>query len=116
MCTKPVGFVHVVEALLQILKLILLLADDKDLHLEHSGYQAHFTQRMAEVEWLCLAFAQRAHHFNSFYRGVSRLNRFKSQRGADYPFQLAMIAFDNVVPVLNLPVLHLRLAFPLTFQ
>ncbi len=44
------GFTLKFMALLQILKLICLLADDKDLHFKHSGYQAHFTQRMAEVE------------------------------------------------------------------
>ncbi|STN24824.1 putative transposase [Escherichia coli] len=39
---------------------------------------------------------------------VSRLHGFKSQRGADYPFQFAMIAFNHVVPVLNLSVFNVR--------
>ncbi len=29
-----------------------------------------------------------------------------NQRGADYPFQFAMIAFNHVVPVLNLSVFN----------
>ena len=45
-----------------------------------------------------------ARHLNTFDGGVSRLHRFKSQRGVDYPFQFAMIAFNHVVPVLNLSV------------
>ncbi|TOA67717.1 hypothetical protein CGK20_25915, partial [Vibrio parahaemolyticus] len=32
--------------------------------------------------------------------GVTLPNGFKSQRGVDYPFQFAMIAFNHVVPVL----------------
>ena len=46
------------------------------------------------------------HHLNTFDCGVSRLHRFKSQRGADYPFQLPVIAFNDVVPVLNLSVFN----------
>jgi hypothetical protein len=33
-----------------------------------------------------------------------------NQRGADYPFQFAMIAFNHVVPVLNLSVFNVRRA------
>jgi hypothetical protein len=46
------------------------------------------------------------HH--QYLIGVSRLHGFKSQRGADYPFQFAMIAFNHVVPVLNLSVFNVR--------
>lgn len=41
---------------------------------------------------------------------------FKSQRGADYPFQFAMIAFNHVVPVLNLSVFNVRRAPAFAFE
>ena len=50
------------------------------------------------------------HHLNTFDGGVSRLHGFKSQRGVDYPFQFAMIAFNHVVPVLNLSVFQRQTA------
>ena len=52
-------------------------------------------------------------HFDG---GVSRLHGFKSQRGADYPFQFAMIAFNHVVPVLNLSVFNVRRAPAFAFE
>jgi hypothetical protein len=51
-----------------------------------------------------------------FDGGVSRLHGFKSQRGADYPFQFAMIAFNHVVPVLNLSVFNVRRAPAFAFE
>ncbi len=45
-----------------------------------------------------------------------RLHGFKSQRGADYPFQFAMIAFNHVVPVLNLSVFNVRRAPAFAFE
>ena len=56
------------------------------------------------------------HHLNTFDGGVSRLHGFKSQRGADYPFQFAMIAFNHVVPVLNLSVFNVRRAPAFAFE
>jgi hypothetical protein len=53
---------------------------------------------------------------NTFDGGVSRLHGFKSQRGADYPFQFAMIAFNHVVPVLNLSVFNVRRAPAFAFE
>lgn len=47
---------------------------------------------------------------------VSRLHGFKSQLGADYPFQFAMIAFNDVIPVLNLSVLNVRRAPTFAFE
>ena len=41
---------------------------------------------------------------------------FKSQRGADYPFQFATIAFNHVVPVLNLSVFNVRRAPAFAFE
>ena len=37
---------------------------------------------------------------------ISRLHGFKSQRGTDYPFQLAVIAFNDVIALLNLSVFN----------
>ena len=65
---------------------------------------------MAKIKQLSLTFAQRTHHLNAFYCSVSCLHRFKPQRRADNSLQFAMIAFDNVVPVLNLSVLNVRRA------
>lgn len=73
----------------------------KVLHFKNPIHQTHLTHGMVEVKGLRLTFTQRPHHFNPFYRGISCLHRFKPQRGADYPFQFAMLAFDNVIPVLN---------------
>ena len=39
-----------------------------------------------------------------------------NQRGADYPFQFAMIAFNHVVPVLNLSVFNVRRAPAFAFE
>ncbi len=44
------------------------------------------------------------------------LHGFKSQRGVDYPFQCAMIAFNHVVPVLNLSVFNVRRAPAFAFE
>ena len=63
-----------------------------------------------------LTFAQRTHDFNALNRGVSRFHGFKSQRGIDYLFQLAMIAFNHVAPVLYLLVLHIRRTFSFVLQ
>jgi hypothetical protein len=38
------------------------------------------------------------------------------QRGADYPFQFATIAFNHVVPVLNLSVFNVRRAPAFAFE
>ena len=40
----------------------------------------------------------------------------QSQRGADYPFQFAMIAFNHVVPVLNLSAFNVRRAPVFAFE
>lgn len=34
--------------------------------------------------------------------------RFESQHGVDYSFQLAVIAFNDLIPVLNLSVFNVR--------
>ncbi len=54
----------------------------------------------------------------TFDGGVSRLHGFKSQRGADYlsRFSFAMIAFNHVVPVLNLSVFNVRRAPAFAFE
>ena len=64
-----------------------------------------------------LRFALRSARITSILDGgVNRLHGFKSQRGADYPFQFAMIAFNHVVPVLNLSVFNVRRAPAFAFE
>jgi hypothetical protein len=48
------------------------------------------------------------HHFTPFDCEAGCLHRFKSRRGTDYPFQLAMVAFNDVFPVFNLTVFNVR--------
>lgn len=85
----------------------------KILHFKNPVHQTHFADGIAEVKRLSLTFTP---GFNPFYRGISGLHRFKSQRGADYPFQFVMIAFDNVISLLNLPVLNVRRTLTFTFK
>ena len=57
------------------------------------------------------------HHLNTFDGGVSRLHGFKSQRGVDYPFQFAMIAFNHALfRLLNLSVFNVRRAPAFAFE
>lgn len=48
------------------------------------------------------------HHSNTFNYGISLLHCFEFHRGVDYPLQLAMIVFNDVIPVLNLSAFELR--------
>gem|GEM_PF-3544893 len=87
----------------------------KVLNSKNSAHQTHLAQGMAEVKVFRLSFTQCPHDFNPLDDGICRLHGFKSQRGVDYLFQFAVIAFNDVIPVLNLPVFNIRRtqAFPL---
>jgi hypothetical protein len=53
---------------------------------KNSAYQAHFAQGITIIK--CWAWPLRSARITSIFDGgVSRLHGFKSQRGADYPFQ-----------------------------
>ena len=55
-----------------------------------------------KVEHAGLAFAQRAHQFETLDRRVGRLQRLEAADGADQLLQLAMVGLDDVVQVLGL--------------
>jgi hypothetical protein len=78
----------------------------------HPTSRGHSTSRFSAVR----RTLHTPHYPYSYNGGVSRLHLFKPRRGADYLFQLAVIASDNVVPVLNLPVRHVRRASACTFE
>ena len=104
------------SALLQIGSWINWFPQLSGLETENPVHQAYFSLRVSVIKWRSLSFTQCPRYLNSFNCGVSRLHGFESQRGADYPLQLSMIAFDNIVPVFNLPVLNIGWAFSLMLK
>lgn len=79
---------------------------------QRAGYQACL---FGSDSTACLS-DEFMYHFNLFYCGISCIHRFKTQCVADYPFQFAMIAFDNIIPVLNLSMFNVRLTLSFTFK
>jgi len=70
-----------------------------------------------EVEDRRLTLAQRTHHLKALDRRIGRLHRFETPHRPDQLLELAMVGLDDVVQILDLPVLGVlgTLAFGLQF-
>ena len=89
----------------------------KALHFKNSAYQADLRRGDYHNKMLrpglCVVHASPEIPLTV---GGSRLMDLTPQRGVDYPFQFAMIAFNHVVPVLNLSVFNARRAPAFAFE
>jgi hypothetical protein len=56
------------------------------------------------------------HQLKSFDGGVSRFHRFEAKCGFDPTFQFAVISFNNIVTVFDLPVFQLISKFTFAFE
>lgn len=67
-------------------------------------FQRLFSTRDAQNKMIRPDLSEAPHNLNTFDCGVGCLHGFNFQRRADDPFQLVMIAFINVIQLLNLSV------------
>jgi hypothetical protein len=58
-----------------------------------------------EVEDRRLALVERTHHLKALDRRVGRLHRFETAHRPNQLLELAVVGFDDVVQILDLPVL-----------
>ena len=69
--------------------------------------QAHLSPHaLARIPAGELSFPEHAHHFKTFQRGVGRFHRFEAKRRLDQTFEFAVIGFDDVIQVFDVPVLY----------
>jgi hypothetical protein len=57
-----------------------------------------------KIEDRCLSLAKRTHPLETFDRCVSRLQCFEASHRADQLLQLAIVSFDDIVKILDLPM------------
>lgn len=69
------------------------------------------TLRMPVIKYLSLSFTKRSHYSSLLNNGIRYFDRVKFQRGIDYSPQFPVIALNNIVDVLTLPVLQARRVF-----
>ena len=78
----------------------------KSLSFKDSAHQAHLVQGIPKIKCFGLTFLELTHHFTPFDCGAGRLH--KPLCDSDYPFQLTVVAFRDVIPVLNMTVFNVR--------
>ena len=66
------------------------------------------SEALAQFPNVQLSFLEHPHELKTFDGGVGCFHRFKAPDGVYQAFELAMISFDNIVQVLDLPVYGLR--------
>jgi len=93
------------------------LCHDARSNAEDTFDHALFTDGVAgQVEGQGLPFSQGAHDLKSLDRGIGRFHRLKPAHRFDQLFQIAVVGFDDVVEILDLPVLNILWALTFLLQ
>lgn len=69
--------------------------------------QAHFSHAASAIlPWDRLALSQHVHDLKTLDRGISGLQRFEAANRSDPLFEFAVIDFDHIIQIFDLPVQH----------